>query len=78
MIADAAPVETRARTQGTVDVGIAVAGAGGGLGSGVIVAFADYPGLAFLGAGIALLIVPALAWATRRPAVPDEVERVGS
>ncbi|MFJ2666614.1 MFS transporter [Nocardia fluminea] len=78
MIADATPVATRARTQGTVDVGIAVAGAGGGLGSGVIVAFADYPGLAFLGAGIALLIVPALAWATRRPAVREEVVRVES
>ncbi|MGW6619878.1 MFS transporter [Nocardia sp. NPDC055002] len=78
MIADATPVATRARTQGTVDVGIAIAGAGGGLGSGVVVAFADYPGLAFLGAGIALLIVPALAWAARRPAVPDEVVRVES
>ncbi|MFD4439429.1 MFS transporter [Nocardia sp. NPDC058519] len=72
MIADATPVATRARTQGTVDVGIAIAGAGGGLGSGVIVAAADYPGLAFLGAGIALLIVPALAWATRRPHIRDE------
>ncbi|MFE1591312.1 MFS transporter [Nocardia sp. NPDC058705] len=78
MIADATPVATRARTQGTVDVGIAIAGAGGGLGSGVIVAFADYPGLAYLGAGIALLIVPALAWATRRSAVRDEVVRVES
>ncbi|MEV4205862.1 MFS transporter [Nocardia salmonicida] len=72
MIADATPVATRARTQGTVDVGIAIAGAGGGLGSGVIVAFADYPGLALLGAGIALLIVPALAWTTRRPRIRDE------
>ncbi|MGS2811207.1 MFS transporter [Nocardia sp. MW-W600-9] len=67
MIADATPVATRARTQGTVDVGIAVAGAGGGLGSGLIVAAADYPGLAYLGAAIALLIVPALAWSARRP-----------
>ncbi|MFD3592478.1 MFS transporter [Nocardia sp. NPDC058640] len=73
MIADATPVATRARTQGTVDVGIAIAGAGGGLGSGVIVAFSDYPGLAFLGAGIALLIVPALAWSARRPRIHDEV-----
>ncbi|MGW0639625.1 MFS transporter [Nocardia salmonicida] len=72
MIADATPVATRARTQGTVDVGIAIAGAGGGLGSGVVVAFADYPGLALLGAGIALLIVPALAWTTRRPRIRDE------
>ncbi|MFD4351064.1 MFS transporter [Nocardia sp. NPDC058518] len=77
MIADATPVATRARTQGTVDVGIAIAGAGGGLGSGVIVAAADYPGLAFLGAGIALLIVPALAWATRRPHIRDESPPVG-
>ncbi|WP_084472428.1 MFS transporter [Nocardia alba] len=78
MIANATPVATRARTQGTVDVGIAIAGAGGGLGSGVIVAFADYPGLALLGSGIALLIVPALAWATRRPRVRDHSSFVRS
>lgn len=76
MIADATPVATRARTQGTVDVGIAIAGAGGGLGSGVIVAAADFPGLAYLGAAIALLIVPALAWSTRRSRVRDEVRPV--
>lgn len=74
MIADATPVATRARTQGTVDVGIAVAGAGGGLGSGLVVAAADYPGLALLGAGIAVLIVPALVWSNhgrRGPRPPD-------
>ncbi|MFD6391143.1 MFS transporter [Nocardia sp. NPDC060259] len=76
MIADATPVATRARTQGTVDVGIAIAGAGGGLGSGLIVAAADFPGLAYLGAAIALLIVPALAWSTRRSRVRDEVRPV--
>lgn len=74
MIADATPLATRARTQGTVDVGIAVAGAGGGLGSGVIVAASDYPGLGYLGALIALLIVPALAWHSRRRAVSRPVD----
>ncbi|VFA99709.1 Arabinose efflux permease [Nocardia cyriacigeorgica] len=70
MLTDAVPLATRARTQGTVDLCIAIAGAGGGLGSGMIVAATDYPGLALLGAALALAIVPALAIAARRHALP--------
>ncbi|MBF6082885.1 MFS transporter [Nocardia cyriacigeorgica] len=70
MLTDAVPLATRARTQGTVDLCIAIAGAGGGLGSGMIVAATDYPGLALLGAALSLAIVPALAIAARRHALP--------
>jgi signal transduction histidine kinase len=35
IITDAVPLATRARTQGAVDLCIAVAGAGGGMGSGL-------------------------------------------
>ncbi|MFE3444314.1 MFS transporter [Nocardia sp. NPDC059180] len=66
MLTDAVPLATRARTQGTVDLCIAIAGAGGGLGSGMIVAATDYPGLALLGAALSLAIVPALAITARR------------
>ncbi|MEV3961538.1 MFS transporter [Nocardia sp. NPDC050193] len=66
MLTDAVPLATRARTQGTVDLCIAVAGAGGGLGSGMMVTATSYPGLALLGGAIALAIVPALALAARR------------
>ncbi|NEW41396.1 MFS transporter [Nocardia cyriacigeorgica] len=70
MLTDAVPLATRARTQGTVDLCIAMAGAGGGLGSGMIVAATDYPGLALLGAALSLAIVPALAIAARRHTLP--------
>jgi MFS family permease len=62
IITDAAPLATRARTQGTVDVAIAVAGATGGMASGLVVAAAGYPLLA-VGGGV-LAIVPVVA-ATR-------------
>ncbi|QHE72769.1 MFS transporter [Rhodococcus sp. WAY2] len=65
IITDEVPLATRARTQGTVDLCIAVAGAGGGLTSGMIVAATDYTVLAVTGGVIALSIVPALALSAR-------------
>lgn len=65
IITDEVPLTTRARTQGTVDLCIAVAGAGGGLTSGMIVAATDYTVLAVTGGVIALSIVPALALSAR-------------
>lgn len=70
MLTDAVPLATRARTQGTVDLCIAIAGAGGGLGSGMIVAATSYPGLALAGAALSLAIVPALAITARRHTLP--------
>ncbi|MFC9516602.1 MFS transporter [Nocardiaceae bacterium NPDC056970] len=66
IITDAVPIATRARTQGTVDLTIAIAGAGGGLTSGLVVGAASYGWLAILGGLISLLIVPALAVHARR------------
>jgi MFS family permease len=68
IITDEVPLATRARTQGTVDLCIAVAGAGGGLTSGMIVAATDYTVLAVTGGVIALSIVPALALSARSKA----------
>jgi MFS family permease len=68
IITDEVPLTTRARTQGTVDLCIAVAGAGGGLTSGMIVAATDYTVLAVTGGVIALSIVPALALSARMKA----------
>lgn len=59
-IANATPVATRAKTQGTVDLFIAVSGAAGGLLSGAVVAVASYPTLAVLGAVVAATLVPIL------------------
>ncbi|MFI5792346.1 MFS transporter [Streptomyces sp. NPDC051677] len=61
MITDAVPLATRAKTQGMVDVSIAIAGATGGLTSGLVVTAAGYPALALTGGVLALAVLPAVA-----------------
>ncbi|MFJ7337558.1 MFS transporter [Streptomyces sp. NPDC101110] len=61
IITDTVPLATRARTQGTVDVAIAIAGATGGISSGMVVAAAGYPVLALTGGVLALAVLPAVA-----------------
>ncbi|QOV33222.1 MFS transporter [Streptomyces ferrugineus] len=61
MITDAVPPATRAKTQGMVDVSIAIAGATGGLSSGLVVSAAGYPVLALTGGVLALAVLPAIA-----------------
>ncbi|MFI9509319.1 MFS transporter [Nocardia sp. NPDC052566] len=68
IITDAAPLATRAKTQGLVDVSIAVAGAAGGTLSGLVVAAAGYPLLALGGGIVALAVVPAVIVGARRSA----------
>ncbi|MER6512996.1 MFS transporter [Nonomuraea sp. NPDC001636] len=65
IITDAVPLTTRARTQGWVDVSIAIAGAAGGMASGLVVAVAGYPLLAVGGGVLALAIVPVAVKAAR-------------
>ncbi|GAA4931046.1 hypothetical protein GCM10023224_08640 [Streptomonospora halophila] len=68
MVTDAADAATRARTQGAVDVGVALAGASGGMLSGIVVAAAGFPVLAVGGGVLALAIVPFAAWRARHRA----------
>jgi MFS family permease len=65
IVTDAVPLETRARTQGLVDVSIAIAGTGAGLGSGIVVDVASYSVLSLVGGVLALAIVPAVAASAR-------------
>jgi MFS family permease len=65
---DAAPPATRARSQGLVDVAVAVSGAAGGLTSGLVVSAAGYPVLALGGGVLALAVVPAVVGAGGRSA----------
>jgi MFS family permease len=58
LVTDAVPLATRARTQGVVDLGIALAGATAGLGSGLIFAATSYATLALAGGLLALVIIP--------------------
>lgn len=65
IVTDAVPPATRARTQGLVDVFIAVAGAVGGMASGLVVAAAGYRVLAVGGGLLALAVIPAIVAARR-------------
>ncbi|MFD9107778.1 MFS transporter [Streptomyces bottropensis] len=65
MITDAVPPATRARTQGMVDVSIALSGATGGLASGLVVSAAGFPALALMGGILALAVLPAVAASAR-------------
>lgn len=62
LIVDATPLHTRAKTQGAVDVLIAMAGASGGAMSGIVVEAASYATLSLIGGLLALLLIPAVAW----------------
>ena len=66
LIVDSTPPATRARTQGSIDLLIALAGAGGGALSGMVFAASSYPGLALGGGILSLLLIPVVLW-SRRP-----------
>ncbi|WP_397386784.1 MFS transporter [Paenibacillus sp. MMS20-IR301] len=59
-IIDATPLHIRAKTQGTVDVLIALSGASGGVLSGLIVAHSDYSTLSLAGGILSLLLIPVI------------------
>ena len=61
LVTNAAPLETRARTQGVVDLGIALAGAAAGLSSGLVIAASSFAALSLAGGLLALLIIPIAA-----------------
>ena len=68
LIVDATPVATRAKTQGSIDVLIALAGAAGGALSGMIVAASSYATLSLAGGVLSILLIPVVLWYVRRPA----------
>ncbi|WP_324650118.1 MFS transporter [Georgenia sp. H159] len=74
LVVDATVPENRARTQGAVDVLIALGGAGGGAMSGVVVAGTSFAGLALAGGVLALLLVPAVVVHRRAAARPAPLQ----
>jgi MFS family permease len=66
LIIDATNPATRARTQGTIDVLIALAGASGGALSGVIVAHSSFAILSLGGGVLSLLLIPVVVWSRHR------------
>lgn len=69
LVVDATVPENRARTQGSIDVLIALAGAGGGAVSGVMMSATSFAGLSLASGFLALLLIPALL-RTRRVTTP--------
>ncbi|MFC5289579.1 MFS transporter [Actinokineospora guangxiensis] len=65
IITTSVPLATRARTQGVLDVSVALSGATGGLLSGVVVAGIGFPSLGLIGALLALSLLPVI-WTIRR------------
>ncbi|KIL38993.1 MFS transporter [Gordoniibacillus kamchatkensis] len=71
IIVDATDPTTRAKTQGTIDVLIALAGASGGALSGLVVAHSSYAILSLAGGGLALLLVPVVIWSRSKSTVQN-------
>ncbi|MFA7265558.1 MAG: MFS transporter [Candidatus Nanopelagicales bacterium] len=69
LIVDSTSPDQRGRTQGSIDVLVALAGAGGGAASGIVMAVTGYSMLALLGGILSLLLLPVLWWTRRRTAV---------
>ncbi|KYG33035.1 MFS transporter [Alkalihalobacillus trypoxylicola] len=66
LIVDSTTTETRAKTQGSVDVLIALAGASGGALSGMVVAHSSYATLSIGGGILALLLIPFVVWILKK------------
>ncbi|MFJ7952983.1 MFS transporter [Lysinibacillus sp. NPDC096418] len=62
IIIDSTTIHNRARTQGSVDVWVALAGSAGSILSGVVVAYSSYAMLGFIGTYLALLLIPVMIW----------------
>lgn len=62
LIVDSITTSTRAKTQGTLDVFVALSGAAGGALSGVIMAGSSYLTLSFIGGILSLLLIPVMLW----------------
>ncbi|MGF2616321.1 MFS transporter [Rossellomorea vietnamensis] len=61
-IVDSTDPSTRAKTQGTIDVFIALAGASGGALSGMVVANSSFSMLSLAGGLLSLILIPVVIW----------------
>ena len=62
LIVDSTHPSTRAKTQGTVDVLVALSGAAGGALSGMVVAHSSYATLSLAGGILSLILIPVIFW----------------
>ncbi|WP_277213396.1 MFS transporter [Isoptericola croceus] len=78
LLTTSVPLATRARTQGSVDLAVALSGAAGGLGSGFVVASSSFAVLALGGGLLALLVLPVIAFAGRTSAEDAPLSPAGA
>lgn len=64
-IVDSTEPSTRAKTQGEIDVLVALAGASGGALSGMVVANASYATLSLAGGLLSLILIPVVIWSRK-------------
>ncbi|MFJ3387556.1 MFS transporter [Lysinibacillus sp. NPDC086135] len=64
-IVDSTEPSTRAKTQGKIDVLVALAGASGGALSGMVVANASYATLSLTGGLLSLILIPVVIWSRK-------------
>lgn len=76
LIVDATEPLTRAKTQGTVDVFIALAGASGSAMSGMVVAGSSYEMLSLAGGILSLILIPVVIWSHKSKAVLTSDKKV--
>ncbi|UVI30212.1 MFS transporter [Paenibacillus spongiae] len=70
LIVNATSLATRAKTQGTIDVLMALAGASGGMLSGMVVAQSSYAALSLAGGFLSLLLIPVVIWSRIQRTMP--------
>jgi len=66
LLVDSTHPSTRAKTQGTVDVLVALAGATGGGISGMVMAQSSYAIMSLGGGFLALILIPVVLWSTKK------------
>lgn len=64
IIIDSTVPKTRAKTQGSVDVFVALGGSAGSILSGVVVAYSSFAFLGMIGMYLSLLLIPLILWAS--------------
>lgn len=72
LIVDATNPLTRAKTQGAIDVFIALAGASGGALSGMVAANTSYATLSLIGGFLSLLVIPVAVWARSKQKITSD------
>jgi MFS family permease len=65
LIVDATQPSIRAKTQGSVDVWLALSGASGSALSGMVIAHSSYAALSLIGAILSLLLIPVVVWSRK-------------